>query len=77
MTTTEQLAAALRRAWPPLSARRAPGLAREAERELRRWGHAGHEVSLERVGRISDEPGSLGCLFWCENCHVSQLVVLS
>jgi len=29
MNTTEQLAAALRRAWPPLTARRAPGLARE------------------------------------------------
>lgn len=77
MTTTEQLASALERAWPDLS--RIDGetheLAREAERQLSRWGHAGHELTLERVDR-GPGSGALRCLFWCESCHVSQLLVL-
>ncbi len=79
MTTTEQLAEALQQAWPDLAgAEGGPrGRAREAERELERWGHQGHVFSLERVSSVAGRPGALGCLFWCESCHVSQLVVLS
>ena len=73
------MAAALTRARPELAGDEALALAREAARGLRRWGHDEHEVQLERVSRMPGEPGSsgsLGCLFWCERCHVSQLLVL-
>lgn len=77
MPTVEQLAAALEREQPQLSEAegRAQGLAREAQRELSRWGHDGHELTLERVQR-SPGSGALTCWFWCESCHVAQLVVL-
>ena len=51
-------------------------LADRANQELAAWGHAGHELTLERVSRLPGEPGALGCLIWCEGCHVSQLLVL-
>lgn len=77
MSTTEQLAAAPERARPELSedGRELQGCAREARRQLARWGHEEHELTLERVDR---RPGSGGlrCWFWCESCHVSQLLVL-
>lgn len=79
MSTTKQLAEALARAWPQLAGTEgdAQGLAREAARGLRRWGHDDHDIRVERVSRILGEPGFLHCLFWCESCHVSQLLVLS
>ncbi|MDE2968458.1 MAG: hypothetical protein OXS30_13350 [Chloroflexota bacterium] len=77
MPTVEQLAGALEREQPQLSAAegRAQGLAREAQRELSRWGHDAHELTLERVQR-SPGSGALTCWFWCESCHVAQLLVL-
>ena len=79
MNASERLAAALARARPELAGDEAQALAREAALELRRWGHDEHEIQRERVSRMHGEPGSwgsLGCLFWCESCHVSQLLVL-
>ena len=75
MTTTEQLAEALAQARPALDGG-AQALARRAERELRRWGHEGHVVDLERVTLVAGRPGALRWLFWCESGHVSQLLVL-
>ncbi len=65
------------RQWPQLASANsaAPGLARQAERELRQWGHGDHDVRLERVSRMPRESGAVSSLFWCENCHVSQLLV--
>ncbi len=77
MNTIEQLASDLQQFRQELSGEEIElrGLAREAQRQLRRWGHEGHELTLERVAR---GPGSaaLRCWFWCESCHVSQLLVL-
>lgn len=78
MRTIGELAVALARAWPELAGRddEAQKLAREAERQLARWGHGReHELFLERASGFG-EPPVLRCLFWCETCHVSQLVVL-
>lgn len=74
----EALLLDLIQAWPELAGAegRRRGLAREAARELRRWGHEGHDIQLERVSRMPGEPRTLRCLFWCEICHVSQLLVL-
>lgn len=47
-----------------------------AAAELRRWGHAGHEVALERAVAYFADPGRLRCTFWCETCHVAQVVLL-
>ena len=79
MNAAERLAEALTRACPELSGAEgaAPALEREAVRELRRWGHADCDVQLEWVRRKPGAPNSLSCLFWCESCHVSQLLVLS
>ena len=79
MNDAEQLAAALTRAYSELAGAEgaAPALAREAVRELRRWGHAGCDVRLEWVRQKPGAPDSLSCLFWCESCHVSQLLVLN
>ena len=46
-------------------------------RGLRGWGHDEQDVKLERASPMPDRPSSLGCLFWCEVCHVSQLLLLS
>lgn len=77
MSASEQLAGALERVLPELSGNESElqRWAHAAERELNRWGHEAHEVTLERAGR---GPGSraLRCWFWCESCHVSQLLVL-
>ena len=78
---SERLTQALAQARPDLVSDegRLRALACEAARELRRWGHDGHELTLERVSRIPGAPGSSGflhCLFWCESCHVSQLLAL-
>ena len=77
MGATEQLANDLQHVCPELSrdGRALLGLAREARRRLRRWGHEGHELSLERVDR-GPGSGALRCWFWCEGCHVSQLLAL-
>ena len=79
MNASEQLAEALARSQPELTAdeARLRALAREAARELRRWGHSDCDVQLEWVRRKPGAPDSLSCLFWCESCHVSQLLVLS
>lgn len=44
--------------------------------ELRRWGHAGHEVALERAVACFADPGRLRCSFWYETSHVAQIVLL-
>ncbi|MXY71482.1 MAG: hypothetical protein F4Y97_00420 [Dehalococcoidia bacterium] len=77
MPTVEQLAGALDRAQPQLSEAegRARWLARVAQRELDRWGHEAHELTLEQVDRRPGS-GALRCWFWCESCHISQLLVL-
>lgn len=79
MNTSERLAEALTQASPELADAEgaAPALAREAVSGLRRWGHADCDVQLEWVRRKPGAPSSLSCLFWCESCHVSQLLVLS
>lgn len=77
MPRVRQLAGALKRAQPQLSG--AEGLtqelAHEAQRELSRWGHEGHELVLDRVQQPPGA-GALSCWFWCESCHVAQLLVL-
>lgn len=50
-------------------------LADEARGALERWGLREHELVLEQVNAFGD-PARLRCLFWCENCHVSQHVML-
>ena len=45
--------------------------------ELAAWGHAGHEVALERVRSFYGDPGVLRLTFWCETCHVSQVMLLA
>ena len=76
----KQIEAALAEAEPQTDSERngLPLLAERANRELARWGHDGHdghELTLERVDR-GPGSGALRCLFWCESCHVSQLLVL-
>ena len=77
--TASQMAAALAEAEPQAEYQPA-GLALLAERangELDAWGHAGHEITLERVIPFYGDPGVLRWAFWCETCHVSQLALLS
>jgi len=52
-------------------------VAERANDELAAWGHAGHEVALERVVPFYGDPRVLRWSFWCETCHVSQLALLS
>ena len=52
-------------------------VAERANNELAAWGHAGHEVELERVVTFYGDPRVLRWSFWCETCHVSQLALLS
>jgi len=77
LSTIEHLASALATVCPERSGTglNMHGLAREAQRQLRRWGHEGYELTLERVDR-GPGSGPLRCWFWCESCHVSQLLVL-
>ena len=51
-------------------------LAEQVNDELAAWGHAGHEVALERVKPFYGDPRVLRWTFWCEACHVSQVVLL-
>jgi len=77
--TANQVELAIARVEPPCSD--GPnGLALMAEAvngELSAWGHAGHEVTLERVLPFFGDPGVLSWHCWCETCHVSQLVLLA
>ena len=77
--TTEQVEAALEEVEP--STRYPVGgiaqLVEHANLELRNWGHAGHQVTLERVTPFFGDPGVLNWAFWCETCHVSQLALLA
>ena len=50
-------------------------LAERVNHELAVWGHAGHEVALERVKPFYGDPGVLRLTFWCETCHVSQMML--
>ncbi|MDE2745712.1 MAG: hypothetical protein OXI41_06965 [Chloroflexota bacterium] len=43
-----------------------------ANRELREWGHDGHQVTVERITPYFGNPEVLRCSFWCETCHVSH-----
>lgn len=52
-------------------------LAERAKGELDAWGHADHEVTLERVIPFFIDRRVLRWAFWCETCHVSQLALLS
>ena len=52
-------------------------LAERVNGELSAWGHAGHEVTVERVLPFFGDPGVLSWHCWCETCHVSQLVLLA
>lgn len=77
--TASQVGAALAEAEPQTDYQPA-GLALLAERangELDAWGHAGHEVTLERVIPFYGDRRVLRWAFWCETCHVSQLALLS
>lgn len=77
--TADQVGAALADA-EPQAEYQLNGLALLAERangELDAWGHSGHEVTLEQVIPFFGDPGVLHWAFWCENCHVSQLALLS
>lgn len=79
MITTTQVAAVLKQNAPQLNYP-ASGLAFLAERansELNAWGHAGHDVTLERVIPFYGDSRVLRWAFWCETCHVSQLALLS
>ena len=51
-------------------------LLEQAGPALRRWGHTGHEVALERAVAYFADPGRLRCTFWCETCHVAHVVPL-
>jgi len=77
--TAEQVEAALAQAEP--QTRYQPSalalLAERANNELSAWGHAGHEVTLERVVPFFGDPRVLRWAFWCETCHVSQLALFS
>jgi len=77
--TADQVGAALAEA-EPQAEYQPDGLALLAERangELDAWGHAGHEVTLERVIPFYGDRRVLRWAFWCETCHVSQLALLS
>ena len=77
--TAAQIEAALAEA-EPQAEYQLNGLALLAERangELDAWGHAGHEVTLERVIPFYGDRRVLRWAFWCETCHVSQLALLS
>lgn len=77
--TAQQVEAALAQAEPHISYQPSPLalLAARANNELNVWGHAGHEVTLERVIPFFGDPRMLRWAFWCETCHVSQLALLS
>ena len=77
VSTAEQLAGEIERLQPELAGdeRGLQGLAGEARSQLARWGHEEHVLTLERVDR-GPGSGALRCWFWCESCHVSQLLVL-
>ncbi len=79
MIASEPLAKTVARDWSQLASAdgAAQGLTAQVERELRQWGHSDHDVRVERVSRITGGSGAVSCLFWCESCHVSQLLVLS
>ena len=79
MITPQQVQLALRLI-EPRSSYAPSGLSLVAERannELAAWGHAGHEVALERVIPFFGDRRVLRWSFWCETCHVSQLALLS
>lgn len=77
--TTVQVEAALAQAEPQTKYQRncLALLAERANGELDAWGHAGHEVTLERVIPFYGDTRVLRWAFWCETCHVSQLALLS
>ena len=52
-------------------------MAEQANGELEAWGHAGCEISVERVLPFFGDPGVLSWHLWCETCHVSQLALLA
>lgn len=79
MLTTDQVEEALSRSQPPLTypATVLDQVARNANAELRAWGHTGHQITTERVAPYFGDAGVLLWNFWCETCHVSQLALLS
>lgn len=58
-------------------ARVAAALAERVNRELAVWGHAGHEVALERVKPFYGDQRVLRCTFWCETCHLPHVALLA
>ena len=55
---------------------RVSGVAEAVNDELDAWGHANHEVSVERVIRFYGDPGLLRWTLWCETCHVVHVALL-
>lgn len=56
--------------------RGAASLIEQASADLRAWGHADHEIPLERAEPYFADPSRLRCTFWCETCNVAQVVLL-
>ncbi len=54
----------------------AASLAERVNDVLAAWGHAGHEVTLDRVKPFYGDPHALRWTFWCETCHVSHVALL-
>ncbi|MYJ92707.1 MAG: hypothetical protein F4038_06620 [Chloroflexi bacterium] len=48
-----------------------------ANRELREWGHDGHQVTVERITPYFGDSQVLRCSFWCETCHVSHHALIN
>ena len=58
------------------SAASSESLYRRADGELDAWGHQGHQITLERAKAHFADPSVLRCVFWCDSCHVAQVVLL-
>lgn len=41
-----------------------------ANRELREWGHSGHQIAVERIAPYFGDSEILRWSLWCETCHV-------
>lgn len=75
--TTEQVGVAFARYWPAIGGgdHTADQLARTVLRALDGWGHGEQILVLSQVTVFGD-PTRLRCWFRCENCHVSQQVMM-
>jgi hypothetical protein len=60
----------------PLDDRTTALLLEQASAELREWGHSGHQIMIERADVYFADSNVLRCAFWCQTCHVAQVVLL-